>query len=170
MPFVSSDQVLDRLAEILSQHFEKRRKELTNGPEKPAPVRKWSIDEHDFPAGADRGDFPKGVVGFTARTSERREQDTGETAEFDLTVRIYFRSDAMTKADAETTARRYGDAVVYTVQREGLGKRPSDGTVIPGLFRFWPRHMKPGLFEEIDCWGCEVDVHAIVDSSFSASV
>lgn len=171
MPFVSTEQVLEQVRQILEERFDKRRKELSNGPELVAPVRKWVLDEFDFPSGADRGDFPKGIVALddAGRTSQRREQDTGETATIAIVVRVFF-SVTGSKASLEREAIRYGDGIYYTLMREALVKRPKDGTVLPGLFRIWPDTMRVGSPASQDLMGAEVRATVTVDSSFQAAV
>lgn len=171
MPFVATEQVLEQVRQILDERFDKRRKELSNGPERVQPVKKWVLDEFDFPEGGDRGDYPKGIVALDGeRTSERREQDSGETARIPVMIRLAFSTVNMNKADAERDAIRYGDAICYTLMREALVKRPRDATVLPGLFRIWPEGMRAGAFTQQDLAGCEVRATVIIDSSFTAAV
>lgn len=170
MPYVQSTTVLDILRQILEERFDKRRGELDTPAATAPSVLKWLVEEYDFPEGANRGDFPKGVVMFDRRTSERREQDTGETAVLDVTIRIYFDRADLSKADAHIRATAYGDALLYTLMREAKVVRPKDATVIPGLFRVWPKTMQRGTFEELGLMGVEVTAEVTVDSSFTAAV
>ena len=171
MPFISTELVLDYVRQVMEEHFDKRRKELTNGPEKAPTVKKWVSAEWAFPEVGDRGDYPKGVVNFDGdRLSERREQDTGETATIPVTVSIYFSLPGGDKDEANKIAVRYGDGVLYTLMREAKVKRPKDSTAIPGLFRIWPDSMRVGQVQESDLMGCEVKATVTVDSSFTAAV
>lgn len=169
MAFQTTDQILDQVIEILRERMEKRKKELVPyEPSKTKAVVKWLRDEWDWPAGNARGDLPKGVVSLDQRDSERREQDSGETATLDITISIYF-SEAAKKAKARRWATAYGDGILYTLMMESLGKRPKDATVIPGLFRIWPTSMRPGETEQHGLYGAEVKARVTVDSSFSAA-
>lgn len=171
MPFVPTETVIETVRQILEERFDRHTKSLGGSFLALPAVRKWVIDEFDFPEGGDRGDYPKGIVLLDGeRTSERREQDTGETARIPLTVRLAFSTTNLSKADAERLAMRYGDGIYYTLMREALVKRPKDGTVLPGLFRIWPDGMRCGAFAQQDLAGCEVRSTVIVDSSFSAAI
>lgn len=170
MPFVESTTVVDYVIAIFAEHFDKRRGELF-GPAATVPkVAKWLPEEFDFPEGASRGDFPKGVVLFDDRASERREQDSGETATLNVTIRVYFSEVGLSKAEAKKRAVGYGDAILYTLMREAKVVRPKGGIVIPGLFRIWPKKMSAGEFEQQGLAGCEVEAEVIVDSSFTAAL
>lgn len=169
MAWVTTEQALDQVRKMLEERFDKRRSELTSGPDQVAPVLKWLLGEFAFPNEADRGDFPKGVVSFDERASERREQDTGETATIDFTIRVYFRAEDVSD-DAEITALRYGDAVLYTLMREARGKDPEDATALPGWFRVWPRTMQVGVVKEFGLRGAEVRAQIIIDQNQAFSV
>lgn len=171
MPFVSTEQVLEQVRQILEERFDKRRKELSNGPEQVPPVRAWLLGEFDFPGGDAVGDYPKGIVGLddSGRTSERREQDSGETAKIGIVVRVFFSAAGLARDVLERTAMRYGDGIYYTLMREALVKRPKDSTVLPGLFRVWPDSMRIGQPQAQDLYGCEVRATVTIDSSFDAA-
>lgn len=170
MPFVSTDDVLEQLRQVMLEKFDLRRKELTNGPEKPPSVRSWETDDWGFPETLDESSLPMGIVDFDERTSDRREQDSGETAELDVTVTVYFSKQGISKSQAKRTAIRYGDGIMWTLMREALVRRPKDSTVLPGLFRVWPKSMRCGITQAQDLMGAEVKAHVIVDSSFTAAV
>lgn len=170
MPYVQSTTVCEIVRQVLEEHFDKRRLELDAPASTLPPVAKWLTEEFGFPEDANRGDYPKGIVLFDRRTSERREQDTGETAVLDVTIRVYFSQADLTKDAAKVRAVAYGDALLYTLMREAKVVRPKDGTVIPGLFRIWPKTMHAGVFEEMDLMGAEVEAEVTVDSSFTAAV
>lgn len=167
--FVTTEQVLQRVADIMEQRMEKRVKELEYAQNRIEiePVRKWLLMEFSFPEGASRGDFPKGVVDVDTRRSERREQDTGETAEIDVVLTIYFSREGLSASDAKRRAVRYGDAMLYTLMREAKGKRPSDATALPGWFRIWPVDMTPGLVRRSDLMGAQVRARVTIDSQDS---
>lgn len=169
--YVSIDDVLDLVRDVMAERFDLRRKELSNGPEKPQSVKKWVTQEFDFPDGADRGDYPKGLVNFDPeRRFDRREQDTGDTSEIDVQIVIAFTIGSMSAADLNTMAGRYGDAIAWTLYREAKLVRPSDGTVLPGVFRILPKTMRIGPVQDADMFAVEVRAVVIVDQSFTGAV
>lgn len=171
MPFVSTDDVLEAIREVLDEHFDLRRMELENGPERVPRVLKWVANDWVWPENADAGDFPKGFVNFDPeRTSERREQDSGETATIGYVVEVYFTRKGMTAAAANQMAVRYGDGVLWTLMREAKLVLPRNAVAQPGLFRGWPETMRVGEVRDTDLYGCEVRGKVIVDSSFEGSV
>lgn len=170
MAFITTNQVLDRVADLLEQRYEKRSREIRDDlGVSVGVIRSWGRGEWSFP-NSGRGKYPIGVVDLDRRQSERREQDTGETATFDLTIRVYFdESASMPKAKATKYAAAYGDCILYTLQMEALGKRPKDDTVLGGWFRVWPQDMTPGEVQEQGLFGVEVKAQVIVDSSYDAA-
>lgn len=166
--FVTTEQVLDRVAEIMRERLPARVKEAQYGANDVDIVvpKAWVLYEHDFPNGeVNQGDLPKGVVDFTERRSERREQDTGETATIDGTCTVLFQRGDASASDLKRRAVRYGDAMLYTLLREAKAKRPRDGTVLPGLFRIWPSAMDVGSVEVgADTWGAQIRWTAIIDT------
>jgi len=166
--FVTTEQVLDRVAEIMRDRLPARVKELqyaANSLDFPMP-KGWHLFEHDFPDGEiNQADLPKGVVDFAERRSERREQDTGETAMIDGSCTVLFFRGDLTPGDLKRRATRYGDAMLFTLMREAKAKRPKDGTVLPGLFRIWPASMDVGSFEaSADTWGAQIRWTATIDT------
>lgn len=166
--FVTTEQVLERVAEIMLERIPLRLAELSYAANELAVEhpKKWTIFEHAWSDGeVNRGDLPKGVVDFDERRSERREQDTGETATIDGTCTILFQRGDLAAPDLKRRAVRYGDAMLYTLMREAKAKKPLDGVVLPGLFRIWPASMQAGLVEpSADTFGAQIRWTAIIDT------
>ena len=172
MPFVPSDQVAEQLRQVLEQGMRKRKGEIEeHGFFGLDDVKEWLLDEWEFPV-AGQGNYPRGIVmpGDPLRESERREQDTGETATLQFVAKVYFEAAGMSRGRALRTAMRYGDLISYAVMRNAKVERPKDGTVLPGLFRFWPRQVRIGESEDSHLYGCEVTIEGVIDSSFSGAV
>lgn len=166
--FVTTEQLLQQVAEVMRDRMPKRLAELQGAPNQ-LPIeypKAWVLFEFDLGGESNKGDLPRGVVDFDSRASERREQDTGETATVDGMCTIYFAAGSLTGDELKRRAVRYGDAMLYTLLREAKAKRPKDGTVLPGLFRVWPTTMAVGVIEEsADRWGAQVKWRATIDTS-----
>jgi hypothetical protein len=169
VPFVTTDQAIELLREILEEEFPKRRAELLTrgaGSFGLPDVKEWLAAEWDWPE-AGNGNYPRAIVheDDPSRESERSPQDTGETATLHLVARLYFEAKGMSAGRARRTARMYADLIAYSAMRNARGKRPKDQTVLPGLFRFWPRVWRIGETESSDLFGCEVKIDLVIDTS-----
>ncbi len=166
--FVTTEQVLERVAEIMRERLPARVKEMQYGANalEVEDVRAWGLFEHDWSGGeVNRANLPRGIVDLDERRSERREQDTGETATIDGTCTVMFQRGDLTADALKRRACRYGDAMLYTLMREAKAKRPKDGVVLPGLFRIWPASMTTGTIEPTaDTFGAQVRWTAIIDT------
>jgi hypothetical protein len=172
MAFLPTEKILETVQRILRDRMALRQAELRGlGPDTCPLVKDWRIGDWDLPD-AGKGAYPLGVVDLDdpALTSERREQDTGETLEVNLVARIVFEHESFERGRAQIEAARYGDLLRYTVNREAKGVNPKDLTVLPGWFRMWAHTMRIGDPDTLGLKAAEVKIRLTVDVQQAFSV
>lgn len=165
MAYVTIEDIVDNLRQILEEQAPKRQAEMEARGLRSLPrVKTWAFDEWSPPEDG-HSLMPLGLVtnDDPARTSERREQDTGETATFQTEVLLWYSTVGLSATEARRLGMRYADLIAYTILRNAKGQRPKDGTVLPGLFRHWPRQARIGETDLSDIGRVEVKVETIVD-------